>query len=97
MPGSVSNGAGEPMPFNNHIIIESANLMKRLVITTLISLSAAMLLSGCLGLSLGGGKKTVTNNPTLGQQLVDLKIARDSGALTGQQYEDQKAKLLLGK
>ncbi len=71
--------------------------MKKTVITGLISLSTALLLTGCLGLSLGGGKKTVTDNPTLGRQLVDLKIARDSGALTDQQYEDQKAKLLLGK
>lgn len=71
--------------------------MKKLFITSMFSLPAILLLSGCLGLSLGGGKKTVTNNPTLGQQLVDLKTARDAGALTEQQYEDQKAKLLLGK
>lgn len=71
--------------------------MKRTIITGLISLSAAVLLSGCLGLSLGGGTRSVSNNPTLGQQLVDLKSARDSGALTEQQYEDQKAKLLSGK
>jgi hypothetical protein len=71
--------------------------MKKLVLNSLVSLSAMLLLSGCLGLSLGGGKKTVNNNPTLGQQLVDLKTARDTGALTEQQYEDQKAKLLLSK
>jgi len=68
--------------------------MKRLIVTGLLSISAALLLSGCVGLSLGGGKKTVNNNPTLGQQLVDLKTARDSGALTEQQYQEQKNKLL---
>lgn len=37
--------------------------MKRLIIIGLLSLSTALLLTGCLGLSLGGGKKTVNNNP----------------------------------
>lgn len=97
VPEALSDRTGEPMPFNKNYIINSANLMKRTIITGLISLSAAVLLSGCLGLSLGGGNKSVSNNPTLGQQLVDLKSARDSGALNEQQYEDQKAKLLSGK
>lgn len=32
--------------------------------------------------------------PTVGQQLLDLKKARDTGAITEQEYDDEKAKLL---
>lgn len=32
--------------------------------------------------------------PTIGQQLLDLKKALDAGAITQQQYETEKAKLL---
>lgn len=34
---------------------------------------------------------------TLGQELMDLKKAKDSGALTESEYETQKAKLLGAK
>ena len=34
---------------------------------------------------------------TVGQQLVDLKKAKDSGALSGSEYEAQKARLLSAK
>jgi hypothetical protein len=61
----------------------------------------------------GGGSKTTsttdatnstTNNsqhptvaPTIGQQLIDLKDARDTGAITEAEYEAEKAKILNGK
>ena len=32
--------------------------------------------------------------PTIGQQLLDLKKARDDGAISEQEYETEKAKLL---
>ena len=51
-------------------------------------------LSGCVGLSVGGGSKSETKKPTLGQQLVDLQNARNSGAITEEQYQAQKAKSL---
>lgn len=35
--------------------------------------------------------------PTMGQQLIDLKKARDTGAITETEYEAEKAKLLNGK
>jgi hypothetical protein len=44
--------------------------------------------------SLGDGTKTQETKPTLGQQLVDLQKAKDSGAINDEQYETQKAKLL---
>ena len=35
--------------------------------------------------------------PTLGQQLMDLQKAKDAGAITDQEYQEQKAKLLGSK
>jgi hypothetical protein len=67
--------------------------MKKATITILL-LSTAILLNGCIGLSLGGGTKTESNPPTLGQQLIDLKTAKDNGAITEAEYQAQKAKLL---
>jgi hypothetical protein len=49
------------------------------------------------GVSLGGGTKTVSNAPTVGQQLIDLQKARDAGAITDAEYQSQKAKVLNGK
>jgi hypothetical protein len=71
--------------------------MKRLFIPTAIALSAMVLLTGCLALQVGGGDKKEERKATVGQQLVDLKAARDSGAMTDAEYEVQKAKVLNGK
>ena len=35
--------------------------------------------------------------PTVGQQLVDLKRAKDAGTLTDAEYEAQKSKVLNGR
>ena len=67
--------------------------MKKLIVP-MLALSAMLLLNGCIGLSLGGGSKTESHNATLGQQLTDLKTARDTGAMTDAEYQAQKAKLL---
>ena len=37
---------------------------------------------------------TAPVNVSVGQQLIDLKKARDSGALTQREYEQQKAQLV---
>jgi len=74
--------------------------MKKLYISTLAIVSAALLLTGCLGgISLGGGSKTTTvvQKATLGQQLVDLQKAKDTGVITDSEYQAQKAKLLAEK
>ncbi len=68
--------------------------MKKSFVLGAVALSALVLLSGCVGLSVGGGSKSETKKPTLGQQLTDLQNARNSGAITEEQYEAQKAKLL---
>ena len=69
--------------------------MKKLIIPGLVGLLAITLLTGCVGgLSLGGGTKTTTNVPTVGQQLVDLQKAKDAGAITDAEYQAQKTKIL---
>ncbi len=51
---------------------------------------AAMLLAGC------GGNEVVrpTVSVSIGQQLIDLKKARDAGALSAREYESQRAQLI---
>ena len=71
--------------------------MKKLFTPTVVALSAMLLLTGCLALQFGGGDKHDVNKATTGQQLIDLKAARDTGAITDAEYETQKAKLLGGK
>ncbi|HXR48896.1 MAG TPA: SHOCT domain-containing protein [Candidatus Limnocylindrales bacterium] len=81
--------------------------MKPIFISLFVGLLAMILLTGCLDLRLGGGSKSDTTNtdqhpvvgqqmvaPTLGQQLVDLQKAREAGAISDQEYQDQRAKLL---
>jgi hypothetical protein len=67
--------------------------MKKLFIPMAIGLSAMTLLSGC-AFQLGSGTTTKVQNATLGQQLVDLKKAKDAGAITDVEYDTQKNKLL---
>ncbi len=71
--------------------------MKRLFIPTAIALSAMVLLTGCLALQIGGGDKKEERKASTGQQLIDLKAARDRGAITDAEYETQKAKVLNSK
>ena len=55
------------------------------------------LLTGCIGVSLGGGSTTHTQAPTVGQQLIDLQKAKDAGIITDAEYQAQKARLLANK
>jgi hypothetical protein len=68
--------------------------MKRMLILTTMALAATLLLTGCLALQVGGGDKQEAHKATVGQQLVDLKTAKDTGAITESEYQTQKAKLL---
>jgi hypothetical protein len=55
---------------------------------------AASMLCGCAW-SIGGTKKGETSmRPTRGQELIDLQRARDQGALTDTEYEDQRLRIL---
>lgn len=68
--------------------------MKRIKLPLFAALAVLVVAtSGCvvaLGNS-GGGKGGST---TMGQQLTDLKKARDAGALSDSEYEAQRQKLL---
>jgi len=77
--------------------------------TTFISLCAGLLamtlFTGCV-VNLGGGKSCHPEPPktgqqmvapTVGQQLMDLQKAKEAGAITDTEYQEQKAKLLGNK
>jgi|HubBroStandDraft_1064217.scaffolds.fasta_scaffold957786_2 hypothetical protein len=70
--------------------------MKRIIILSFVSLATAVLLTGC-DIKLGGGSTTRIEQATVGQQLVDLKRAKDAGAINDAEYDQQKAKILNGK
>jgi hypothetical protein len=69
------------------------NNMKKLLVPSAIVLLGMLLFGGCVA-SVGSGSKTTVNKPTLGQQLVDLQKAKESGAITEAEYQTQKTKLL---
>jgi hypothetical protein len=59
-----------------------------------LSVVLAAAIAGC-----GGGSadvKSVVSTTKTGQQLADLKKAFDSGAITKEQYDTEKARLLTG-
>jgi hypothetical protein len=61
----------------------------RLACTAALALSL-LALPGCL--VVGGPDKTMP--PTLGQELLDLKTAHEEGALTADEYEQARKRLL---
>jgi hypothetical protein len=68
-------------------------LMRCMVLVTTGTIMA-LLLSGCAW-SIGGEKAhPATVQPTRGQELTDLKKAKDQGALTEDEYQAQKKKIL---
>jgi hypothetical protein len=73
--------------------------MKRTVLTTVAAMFAAALLSGCvfaLGNRVPESQRDAKGQPTLGKQLTDLKHARESGALTEEEYSVAKKRLIDG-
>jgi hypothetical protein len=61
------------------------------IICVLLVLTFLTTMVSCI--AVGSGGKKVENQPTLGQQLVDLKKARDEGALSAQEYTKLREKL----
>ena len=55
-------------------------------------LTAAACAGGCV--SLGEWDFSRKRNPTIGQELLDLKAARDGGALSQAEYETKRVELL---
>lgn len=66
--------------------------MKNKLVPAALALAALFCLSGCVAAI--GNRDAHSGNGTLGQQLIDLKKARDADAITEAEYETQKAKLL---
>jgi hypothetical protein len=67
--------------------------MKKAIISSLASLAIVALLTGC-SIELGTGSTTRIENATVGQQLIDLKKAKDIGALSDAEYDQEKSKIL---
>lgn len=57
---------------------------------------ASNVAAGCL--SFGGGSDTTTvNQPTIGQQLLDLKKAHDAGVLSREEYDRMREAIIRGE
>ncbi len=68
--------------------------MKRSLLITLCSIIAsAGLLTGCAW-SIGGKGAESSVQPTKGQELIDLKRAKDTGAISDEEYEAQKQRAM---
>jgi len=63
----------------------------RKIISVLLVLTLLTTMVSCI--AVGSGGKKVENQTTLGQQLIDLKKARDEGAVSAQEYEELREKL----
>ena len=65
--------------------------------TAVLAVASALILSlvaGCAW-SIGGKKEGgLSAHPTQGQELIDLKKARDQGALSEDEYQAQKARIM---
>lgn len=61
------------------------------------ALATTLLLAACSG----GGSTVKSSNEvratTTGQELLDLKAARDAGAITEDEYQEQRRKILDGQ
>jgi hypothetical protein len=55
---------------------------------------AGLLATGCAWSIGGKGDAKTVAQPTKGQELVDLKKAKDQGAISDADYEAQRAKIL---
>ncbi len=64
--------------------------MKRIICVLLI---IALLTTMVSCIAVGSGGKKVDHQATLGQQLIDLKKARDEGAISAREYEELREKL----
>ena len=57
----------------------------------LLLIPTVLILNGCIAI---GNRDAQRPNATLGQQLIDLQKARDTGAISETEYQVQKARLL---
>lgn len=71
-------------------VVRNIYIMNKLLTSLLAGLSA-ILLAGCIAI---GNRDAQRPNATLGQQLIDLQKARDTGAITDHEYQAQKTRFL---
>ena len=64
--------------------------MKKIIGTIFVMILVSTLVS-CLAVGTGG--KKIEQQPTMGQELLDLKKAKDEGAISDQEYNEMKEKL----
>ena len=67
-------------------------MTKRITMFLILACTAATL-TGCVA-AIGNRDAGHTPGTTLGQQLMDLKKAKEAGALTEIEYQDQRARLM---
>ena len=67
--------------------------MKKLIIYTLVAVTTVLCLGGCVA-AIGNRDAQHSGSATLGQQLIDLQKAKETGAMTEAEYQTQKARLL---
>jgi hypothetical protein len=66
--------------------------MKKLVGSAVLALGLAIVAGGCVAAI--GNRGEHAGNGTLGQELIDLKKAKDAGVISDAEYEQQRARLL---
>jgi len=66
--------------------------MKKIIASAVLALSLMLFLSGCVAAI--GNRGTDRGGNTLGQQLIDLQKAKETGAITEAEFQTQKAMLL---
>jgi uncharacterized membrane protein len=64
--------------------------MKKAIVIVVLAFFVAALI-GCIGIQ--GGSDSGKAEPTIGQQLIDLKKAKDEGAITHEEYKEFKERL----
>jgi len=67
--------------------------MTRILCTCLLLSSLILATTGCLALGFGTGDDEHIN-PSVGQELIDLKRALDKNCITSEEYEESKSLLL---
>ena len=65
------------------------------LLAALLAISVLIVSAGCVAAI--GNREPARSSATLGQQLIDLQKARESGALTDAEYQEQRAKFLAQK
>ncbi len=63
-------------------------------LNTVITVLAAVLLSGCAGAAFNRLNLTVSRNITVGQELLDLKTAHEEGVISDTEYMKAKKDIL---